>query len=89
MLETAAAWAAMKSRFVLAAELWGAAERIRDETLDRPRPWERAVQKTWLPSIAAALSPDELLVARARGRRLDLTGALDFAVRELRLTDVI
>lgn len=84
VLETAAAWAAMTGGFALGAELWGAAERIRHETRDKPRPWERAVQEVWLPTISAALSPDELGRARDRGRRLGAEEALEFAAKALR-----
>jgi predicted ATPase/class 3 adenylate cyclase len=84
ILETCAAWAAMTARFELGAELLGAAERIRDETADRPRPWERAVRRDWLPRIEDALELRVLRDAKARGRRLEFLDALDFAALELR-----
>jgi len=77
-LEAAAAWAAMQGRFELAAELWGSALRVRDETHDRPRPWEHRVQTIWLPAISAALSPEELAAAQTRGREREAIAALDF-----------
>lgn len=89
LLETAAAWAAMTARLALGAELLGAAERIRDETHDRPRPWERAVQEVWLPVISAALPAPELARARDRGRRLTAAEALSFAAASLRHPDPV
>jgi len=84
MLETTAAWAAMALQFDVGAELWGAAERMRDETKDKPRPWESAIQDVWLPAIRSAMSPEELRAAQQRGRQLDADGALDHAERVLR-----
>jgi non-specific serine/threonine protein kinase len=84
ILETAAAWSAMTGRFAVGAELLGASGRIREETGDQPRPWERIVQDVWLPKIAAALAPDDFAAARARGAQRAFRDALDFARRELR-----
>jgi len=86
VLETAAAWAAMTGRFELGAEFMGAAHRIREDTGDKPRPWERAVQEMWLPKIAAALDPQVYEAAHRRGTRRPFAKALDFAERELRAT---
>ena len=74
----------MTGQFERAAELWGAAERVRDETQDKPRPWERMVQDVSLPAIRAALPPDELSAGQHRGRQLNAGEALDFAERLLR-----
>ena len=86
VLETAAAWAAMTGRFELGAEFMGAAHRIREDTGDKPRPWERAVQEMWLPKIGAALEPQVFDAAHRRGTRKPFATALDFAERELRAT---
>jgi predicted ATPase/transcriptional regulator with XRE-family HTH domain len=83
-LETCASWAAMAGRFELGAELWGAADRIRTETADKPRPWERAVQERWLPLIAAKLASDTFDAAKQRGRAREVEEALNFAARALR-----
>jgi non-specific serine/threonine protein kinase len=79
ILETTAAWAAMTGRPELGAEILGSAERIREETGDRPRPWERPIHEVWLPKIAAALPPPVFAAARLRGARRPFLDALDFA----------
>lgn len=84
VLETAAAWAAMTARFELGAELLGSAQRIREETGDMPRPWEREVQQAWLPRLAAGLEPAVFGAARARGRERPFSDALAFAEATLR-----
>jgi hypothetical protein len=83
ILETCAAWAAMTDDVVLGAELLGAAERIREETADRPRPWERTVRQDWLPLIPARLDDAAYHAAVSRGRELDLNHALDFCAASL------
>jgi predicted ATPase len=83
-LETCAAWAAMAERYELGAELLGAAQRLRDETGDRPRPWERMVRENWLPRIDAALDTATAIEAMERGRRRGFEDALEFASSELR-----
>jgi hypothetical protein len=83
-LETCAAWAAMTQRYELGAELLGAAQRLRDETGDRPRPWERLVREDWLPRIDAALDPSTAIEAMERGRTRGFEDALEFASSELR-----
>jgi predicted ATPase/class 3 adenylate cyclase len=83
-LETCAAWAAMTRRFELGAELLGAAQRLRDETGDRPRPWERRVREDWLPLIDDALATAAAITAVDRGRTREFEDALDFASTELR-----
>jgi hypothetical protein len=87
-LETCASWAAMAGRFELGAELWGAAERIRTETGDKPRPWERSVQDRWLPLIAAELAGDTFHAAKQQGRALTVEEALNFAEGVLRASHV-
>lgn len=84
VLETAAAWAAMTGRCELGAEILGSAHRIREETGDKPRPWEHVIHDIWLPKIAAALEPDVLDAAHRRGAQRAFLAALDFARRELR-----
>ena len=84
VLETCAAWAAMTQRYELGAELLGAAQRLRDETGDRPRPWERLVREDWLPRIDASLDPGTAIVAMERGRARGFEEALEFASSELR-----
>jgi hypothetical protein len=84
ILETAAAWCAMSGRFELGAHLLGAAGRIRDETGDRPRPWERIVQHDWLPKLEAALAPAVFAAAFRRGAQRPFRDALAFAHAELR-----
>jgi len=86
VLETAAAWAAMTGRFELGAEFLGCANRIREETGDKPRPWEGAVQNVWLPKIGASLAPEIFSAAHRRGMERPPGTALDFAERELRAT---
>jgi non-specific serine/threonine protein kinase len=83
ILESAAACFAMVGRFELGAELLGAAGRIRDETGDRPRPWEYLVQEVWLPRIEEALAPAEFTAARRRGAQRAFREALRFAQSEL------
>lgn len=84
VLETSAGWAAMTGRFELGAELLGAAERIREETADRPRPWEGIVQERWLPRIGEELDAEVFESAKSRGRSLNFEEALAFAQRALR-----
>lgn len=84
VLETSAGWAAMTGRFELGAELLGAAERIREETGDRPRPWEGIVQERWLPRIGEELDAEVFESAKSRGRSLNFEEALAFAQRALR-----
>ena len=84
VLETAAAWASMTGRFELAAEFLGSAHRIREDTGDKPRPWERAVQDVWLPKIGASLDSEVFNAAHRRGMQRPFGNALDFAERELR-----
>ena len=84
VLETAAVWAAMTGRFELGAEFLGSAHRIREETGDKPRPWERAVRNVWLPKIEASLAPEAFDAAHRRGTQREFVNALDFAERELR-----
>ena len=84
VLEMAAVWAAMTGRFELGAEFLGSAHRIREETGDKPRPWERAVQNVWLPKIGASLAPEVFDAAHRRGTQREFVNALDFAEGELR-----
>lgn len=84
VLETAAAWAAMTRRFELGAEILGSAERLRAETGDKPRPWERAVSVERLPRIAASLPFATFDAARRRGAARSFREALRFAACELR-----
>lgn len=58
VLETAVAWAAMSGRFELGAEILGSANRIREQTGDKPRPWERV--------IPGDLAAEDRRLARAR-----------------------
>jgi hypothetical protein len=84
VLEAAAAFAAMTDRLELGAELLAAADRIRRETGDEPRPWERAVRTRWLPMIPARLEPAVYAAATERGRTHGFPDALDFAEIRLR-----
>lgn len=84
ILETSAAWAAMTGRFELGAELLGAAGRIREDTGDKPRPWEHVVQEEYLPRIRADLDPSVFADAHARGARKEFREALAFAEHSLR-----
>ena len=84
VLETAAAWAAMSHRFELGAELLGSAQRIRQTTGDKPRPWEGAVQNVWLPRIAEAMPADQFSAAHRRGAQRKFEIALDAAAVALR-----
>jgi len=84
VLETSAAWAAMSRRFQLGAELLGSAQRIRQTTGDKPRPWEGAVQNDWLPRIAESLSAEQFSTAHRRGAQLTFEIALDAAAQALR-----
>jgi predicted ATPase/class 3 adenylate cyclase len=83
ILETCAAWAAMTDRFELGLEILASAERLREETGDKPRPWEAHVRNDWLPRLSAALDPKAATVIRARGRERGLMEALDFAAGSL------
>ncbi|MEX2393653.1 MAG: adenylate/guanylate cyclase domain-containing protein [Actinomycetota bacterium] len=82
-LETAAVWATIHGRHELGAEFLGSAERVREETGDTPRPWERSVHTVWLPQIAAALDDETYIAAKARGTRRSREEALAFAAREI------
>ncbi len=84
VLETAATWAAMSGRFELGAEWLGSAQRIRQETGDKPRPWEGEVQLVWLPRIEAALDAAVFTAARHRGLQRPFAQALAFAEQTLR-----
>src|SRR5262249_6178370 len=84
ILESAAAWSAMTGRSELAAESLGAAGRIRDETGDKPRPWERLVQDVYLPKIAQALPQATFEEACGRGAQRAFREALRFAQGQLR-----
>ncbi len=84
--ETVAAWAAMVARFEVGADVWGAAERIRQRTGVRPRPWERDVYERWLPRILEELDDIAFEAARDRGMRRSYEDALAFAERELTAT---
>jgi predicted ATPase/class 3 adenylate cyclase len=83
VLETCAAWAAMTQRYELGAELLGAAQRLREETGDRPRPWERRVREDWLPRINTALDADTVSTATKRGRARGFEDSLEFAASAL------
>jgi len=87
ILESAAAWAAMTGRFELGAQLLGAAARIRHETGDKPRPWERFVQGAYLPRIAEGLAPDAFADAHRRGSERSFLEALRFAKDSLSAFD--
>jgi hypothetical protein len=84
ILETGAAFAGMTERLEFGAELLAAAARIRDETADKPRPWERAVRTRWLPLIPAPLDPTTRAAATERGSALGFLEALEFAETRLR-----
>jgi hypothetical protein len=83
ILETCAAWTAAARRHELGAELLAAAERIREETADKPRPQER-IWRDWLPLIAANTEAEAYRSARKRGRLLSFEQALDLAENSLR-----
>jgi non-specific serine/threonine protein kinase len=83
VLETAAAWAAMCGRFELGAEFLGSAQKLRQLTGDKPRPWERIVQSEWLPKIGEALPSDAYTAATSRGAGRDFNAALDYAANAL------
>jgi hypothetical protein len=74
----------MTQRYELGAELLGAAQRLREETGDRPRPWERRVREDWLPRIDTALDADTVSTATKRGRTRGFEDALEFAASALR-----
>jgi hypothetical protein len=78
-LETAAAIAGMARLAETAAELWGAADRIRERTGDVPRPWERTVQERWLPAIRERLDEDAFRAARDRGLAMGWRAAVTHA----------
>lgn len=89
ILESGAAFAAMTEQWELGAELLGAATRIRHETGDEPRPWERAVRTRWLPLITARLDPATYQAATERGGALSRLEALEFAEARLRVCPVL
>jgi predicted ATPase/DNA-binding XRE family transcriptional regulator len=84
ILETCAAWTAAAGRHELGAELVATAERIREETADKPRPNERIIWRDWLPLIAANTEAEAYSSARKRGRLLSFEQALDLAENSLR-----
>lgn len=86
VLETAAATLIMSGDVETAAELVGSAERIREETGDKPRPWERLVQQEWLPRIRSELDAASYEQAVARGRSRRWEDALAFAAEALTRT---
>jgi len=61
-----------------------AAERIREETADKPRPYERIIWRDWLPLIAANTEAEAYRSARKRGRLLSFEQALDLAENSLK-----
>lgn len=83
VLETCAAWAAMTEHYELGAELLGAAQRLRDETGDKPRPWEHRIREDWLPLIDTALDGATATAANARGRQRNFEETLEFAASAL------
>jgi len=84
ILETCAAWTAAAGRHELGAEILATAERIREETADKPRPGERIIWRDWLPLIAASTEAEAYRSARKRGRLLSFDQALDLAENSLR-----
>jgi hypothetical protein len=84
ILETCAAWTAAAGRHELGAELLATAERIREETADKPRPNERTIWRDWLPRIAANTEAEAYRSARKRGRLLSFEQALELAESGLR-----
>jgi tetratricopeptide (TPR) repeat protein len=84
ILETCAAWTAAAGRHELGAEILATAERIREETADKPRPNERIIWRDWLPLIAASTEAEAYRSARKRGRLLSFEQALDLAENSLR-----
>jgi hypothetical protein len=84
ILETCAAWTAAAGRHELGAEILATAERIREETADKPRPYERIIWRDWLPLIAANTEAEAYRSARKRGRLLSFEQALDLAENSLR-----
>jgi predicted ATPase/transcriptional regulator with XRE-family HTH domain len=84
ILETCAAWTAAAGRYELGAELLAVAERIREETADKPRPNERIIWRDWLPLIAANTEAEAYRSARKRGHLLSFERALDLAENSLR-----
>lgn len=84
VLESAAAWAAIAGRFELGAEFLGSAQRIREETGDKPRPWEHSVQNRWLPKLGASLDAEKFHAALRRGSERSWADALEFAEATLR-----
>ena len=58
-----------------AAELLGSAAAIRAETLDAERPWEQVALARTLSTVEAALGPDVLEAAKARGRERSFKAA--------------
>jgi predicted ATPase len=84
ILETCAAWTAAAGRHELGAELFATAERIREETADKPRPYERIIWRDWLPLIAANTEAEAYRAARKRGRLLSFEQALDLAENSLK-----
>jgi len=84
ILETCAAWTAAAGRHELGAELLATAERIREETADKPRPYERTIWRDWLPLIAANTEAEAYRSARKRGRLLSFEQAIDLAENSLR-----
>jgi non-specific serine/threonine protein kinase len=83
ILETCAAWTAAAGRHELGAEILATAERIREETADKPRPNERIIWRDWLPLIAANTEAEAYRSARKRGRLLSFEQALDLAENSL------
>jgi non-specific serine/threonine protein kinase len=82
-LETVAAWTVMVHRSELGAELVGAADRIREETGDQPRPWERRVREDYLPKLREVLGDEPYEEAYAKGARLSREEALTYAAHEI------
>jgi hypothetical protein len=82
-LENAAAILMMAGDVETAADVVGSAERLREETGDKPRPWERLVQEEWLPRIRTELDTAVYEQAVGRGRSRRREDAVVFAAEAL------
>lgn len=65
----------------VAARLWGAAEALRERHGAALTPDEKAVERGFVPSVAAELGAEELARVRSEGRSLDLDGLETLARR--------
>lgn len=82
-LEHAAHWAVLVGRLEEAAEIFGFAQRLRELTGDRPRPWEGDVLEELEAALREGLDPDRLERLLELGRSLEFEKGMARAIAVL------